>query len=637
MITKNVSIDLNSKTKPFRHFFRATGYANADYTYTEPLKRMYDCLESFDGYPQYMRLHNILTLHGRGDHYIVHEGRDYGNPVISESGGVDAVVSIDSGGALRFNWELVDKVYDIIVHHGMHPIMEAVFMPGCIAKNRTEYYLPANFVLWEKVISGFVSHWIDRYGIDEVRKWYFEIANEPEQFPLWNRDPSSFFALYDYFEYAIHSLDSSLKVGGPAVKQWEDGHRLFGLFLDHCARGVNYKTGRYGTRLDFISVHSKGGHPDMAGPSMDYMFNPLKQFISVLKEYPEFRNTEFLNDESDIVWEGNMGIAHKSWLNFRNTHYAPGFIAKMIHTYCLSLEDELGINLGIVDSDNCHLTWEKSFFSGNRSQFTPLGNAPCTDFIKKPMFNIFTMLGKLNSRRYLPEVNDSEFGIKYGVLATAGEKDVFSFLVWNFEDGLTEGVNERTISLHITGLNKEDAYDVLHFRIDEDHSNAYSEWCKMGNPYPLSQEQIRHLRQRESLELFEKPRMIEERSGIDMDILLPMHAVSMIVVVKRSGELQRTEPLCEHAPEVRHETGVNGNTQIFLRWKYSSRRDLTGYRVYRKTDGTEYKCINEDSLPLCSYFVDMDIEPGVEYIYCVSAVYAGGEESGKSPGGTIGR
>ncbi|QQO10984.1 GH39 family glycosyl hydrolase [Breznakiella homolactica] len=637
MIFKDVTVDLRSETKPFKHFFRATGYANADYTYTPPVKRMYDCLASYQGYPLYMRLHNILSLHGKGDYYITREGLDYGNPVINGSGQVDIVVSLDEDGKPVFNWEPVDAVYDIIIGHGMHPIMEAVYMPGCIARSDTEYYLPKTFALWEAVTEAFVKHWINRYGIDEVREWYFEICNEPEQYPLWNEDPSSFFALYDYFEHAIHRIDTRLKVGGPAVKQWEDGQRLYKAFLRHCHDGSNYRTGEYGTRLDFISVHSKGGHPDLVGPSMDYLFNPLREFAAVLGEFPDFAGIEFFNDESDIVWEGNMGISHKSWLNFRNTHYAPGFIGKMIHQYCLILQDELNLNLSIVDSDNCHLPWEKSFFSGNRSQFTPLGPAPCTDFIKKPMFNIFPLLGKLGDERYTGKNNDPEFGTKYGVLATRKEEACYSFLLWNFEDGLSDDVNDRTIRLRLENLDASACYDVLHYRIDGSTSNAYAAWSRMGKPYPLTLEQTALIREKEELELYDAPSCFSGRDSYNAEVHLPLHAVSLLLLVRRSEPAAAgSERAIANAPVLAAEKGVLGNTQVFIRWNFSERPDLAGYYIYRGL-GTDDPgvCINKDKPLQCSYCVDMDVSGGQSLSYSVSVVYADGTESGRSPEGVI--
>ncbi|MDR2553579.1 MAG: hypothetical protein LBD31_10515 [Treponema sp.] len=621
MIYKDIDIDLAGEGKPFAHFFRATGYANADYTYTPPLRRMYDCQASYRGQPEYMRLHNILTLHGRGDYYIYHEGRDYGNPAKEQ---VDRVVSRE-GGKLRFNWELVDRVYDIIIGHGMRPIVETVYMPAAVCAPGSSL-LPENFSLWGEVISAFARHWIDRYGLEEVRRWYFEIWNEPDNHREWNEDPSSFFALYDYFEAALHGIDQHLKAGGPAVKQWDEGKRIFRSFLEHCARGVNFTTGAYGTRLDFISVHCKGGHPSLPGPSIGHMFNPLLEFIAILKEYPCFKDTEFFNDESDIVWEGNMGISHKNWLGFRNTHYAPAFTAKMISRYCDEILDRAGVNLTVVDSDNSHLLWEKSFFSGNRSQFSPLGPVPSADLIRKPVFNIFPLLGRLGSERCPLHPEDGEFGEKYGVLATRDREGGPAFLLWNCEDGLMDDVNPRTIRLHIKNLDPGAVYDLLRFRIDGEHSSAYGAWRRMGSPWPLNRDQIRLLREHDGPALAEAPERVSGKDKLDLECFLPMHGVCLILLAKPPAGEEKPEK-----PEVILEQGAWGGSQAFIRWNYSRRRDLLGYRVYRGKPGEERRIINKAENTLCSYFVDLDLEEGASYAYSVSFVYADGRESPRSP------
>jgi xylan 1,4-beta-xylosidase len=362
------------------------------------------------------------------------------------------------------------------------------------------------------------------------------------------------------------------------------------------------------------------------------MFNSLREFVKILKEFPRYEKTEFINDESDIVWNGNWGTSHKSWLNFRNTHYAPGFTAKMVWTYCSVLEDELQVNLSIVDSDNCHLAWEKSFFSGNRSQFTPLGPAPCSDIIRKPVFNIFPLLAKLGTERYLINPPDEEYGVKYGALPTRDGEKGYAVMLWNFEDGLAEDVNERCIRLHLTNTEAAE-YHLLHFRIDGSHSNAYGAWCKMGRPYPLKPDQIRSLRDCEGLELAEKPKTVKGGARIELEISIPMHGVSLIKLVKalppgKHGD----ERAIRNGAELLREEGFTGNTQVFIRWDYSASADLAGYRVYRKKSGeTAARCINKSESAQCSWYVDMDVEKDAEYSYSASVLYADGSESPRSP------
>ena len=611
MIEKKLNIDLSGNYKPFSHFYQATGYANADYTYTPAVQRMYDYESSYAGHIRYMRLHNIMTLHGKGDYYKFSCHCDYGNPTPNNiaTKGVDTVVVRSREGKLSYNWKFVDKVYDTIISHEMKPIVEMVYIPSAI-QNPAYPAIPVCYQLWGKVVKDFVQHWTKRYGREEVASWYFELINEPENYPVMNERPETLFALYDYFEDAVHSVDSSYCCGGPATKQWEAGKRLFDLFLQHCESGVNFANGEFGARLDFISVHCKGGRPGISvSPDMNYMFSTLREYAALLKKYPKFLKTPFFNDESDIVWEGNMGVAHASWLNFRNTEYAPGFVCKMVNTYCDVIEDELGLNLAIVDSDNSHLPWEVSLFSGNRSQMTPLGKAPTTDIIRKAFFNAYVLLARLGEERLVVDVPDAEFGVKYGCLTTRS-KAGYALMLWNFEDGLDGEVNARKISLSLTGLGEKGRYKVVTYRIDRNHANAYGAWMAMGRPYPLAKEQILTLRDNDFLAPDSSvPQTKGDRYTGSFE--MPMHSVVLLLLIK--DEERQPETLSLKKPVV--EKGTLGDKQVFLSWSYTKRPDFVGYEILR-----DDKIIN-NRLLADACFVDGDVEKGKKYIYAIRAVY----------------
>ena len=247
-------------------------------------------------------------------------------------------VGMDEAGELKFDWSVVDRVYDIMLQHQMRPIVETISVPVCIRKNSEQRFIPGDYKKWGQVLKAFTQHLQERYGAEEIEKWYFEIWNEPDNYKPWTTDSSTFLALYDFMEDAVHSVNPRLKVGGPAVKQGPAGVKIFREFLNHCRDGLNYATGKFGTRVDFISVHCKGGWPNTYCPSMEFMFNPLKEYMEIVKEYPEYKDIEFFNDESDILCEGSQGIWKESWLNFRNTHYFPGFVCKMVDTYCRTAE-----------------------------------------------------------------------------------------------------------------------------------------------------------------------------------------------------------------------------------------------------------------------------------------------------------
>jgi hypothetical protein len=148
----------------------------------------------------------------------------------------------------------------------------------------------------------------------------------------------------------------------------------------------------------------------------------------------------------------------------------------------------------------------------------------------------------------------------------------------------------------------------------------------MGSPWPLSREQIRILRENDGPALDASPQLLDGKECVDLEYVLPMHGVCLVLLVKRISRQETIEKL-----ELSPETGAWGGKQVFLRWKYSVRPDLAGYKVFRKkADEAGYRSINKPENTLCSYFIDLDVEPGASYCYSVAAVYADGTESSPS-------
>ena len=90
---------------------------------------------------------------------------------------------------------------------------------------------PKDWAKWDDLIYQFTKHLVDRYGMDEVAKWYFEVWNEPN-IDFWVGDPkqATYFELYDHSAAAVKRVSARLRVGGPATAQaaWADA------FIQHC-------------------------------------------------------------------------------------------------------------------------------------------------------------------------------------------------------------------------------------------------------------------------------------------------------------------------------------------------------------------------------------------------------------------
>ena len=96
-------------------------------------------------------------------------------------------------------------------------------------------------------MTAFAQHLVDRYGIDEVSQWYFEVWNEPN-LDFWTGRPAqqTYFELYDNTARALKAVNPRVRVGGPATAQaaWVDD------FIAHCDENH--------VPLDFVSTHVYG-------------------------------------------------------------------------------------------------------------------------------------------------------------------------------------------------------------------------------------------------------------------------------------------------------------------------------------------------------------------------------------------
>jgi xylan 1,4-beta-xylosidase len=76
---------------------------------------------------------------------------------------------------------------------------------------------PADYDDWATLIRTLVGHWVDRYGVAEVRQWFLEVWNEPNLRAFWTGTQDDYFKLDGRTVQAIKSVDGSLRVGGPAT------------------------------------------------------------------------------------------------------------------------------------------------------------------------------------------------------------------------------------------------------------------------------------------------------------------------------------------------------------------------------------------------------------------------------------
>ncbi|HEY9105945.1 MAG TPA: beta-xylosidase [Roseateles sp.] len=128
------------------------------------------------------------------------------------------------GDKLVFDWTAIDKLYDAMLARGIKPFVELGFSPKVMTtSNLTIFYWKGNTSHpqpgpWSELIDAFVRHLIQRYGIEEVRKWPFEVWNEPNLDGFWEKaDQKAYFELFANTSRTIKKIDPTLKVGGPST------------------------------------------------------------------------------------------------------------------------------------------------------------------------------------------------------------------------------------------------------------------------------------------------------------------------------------------------------------------------------------------------------------------------------------
>ena len=176
-----------------------------------------------------------------------------------------AVCTLDREGNVLYNWQYIDLVLDALLSCGIRPLVELGFMPNCLKSGEKTIFWwkgnvtpPKDMRQWRDLVSAFTRHVTGRYGAQEVRRWYFEVWNEPNLPQFFDGTREEYFALYDASAETVKEVDPAYRVGGPATAGISEGTWIPEL-ISHCAQN--------NIPLDFVSTHTYGvdGHLDEFG------------------------------------------------------------------------------------------------------------------------------------------------------------------------------------------------------------------------------------------------------------------------------------------------------------------------------------------------------------------------------------
>ncbi len=532
----SIQVDAGKKLGPLTPIWSYFGYDEPNYTYMKDGKKLLSELAALSPVPVYVRVHSLLVT---------------GDGKAALKWGSTNAYTEDASGKPIYDWTIVDRIFDTYVERKMKPLVQVGFMPEALSSKPQPYthnwkpgdkysdvftgwaHPPKDYAKWSELVYQWTKHCVQKYGKAEVESWKWEVWNEPDG-GYWQSTPEEFQKLYDYTADAVKRALPTAQIGGPDTTGpgSEKAAAFLRSFLDHVLHGKNYATGKTGSPLDHILFHAKGS-PKFVGDGVvmgiEKQLQSLAKGFEIIASFPELKGKPIMIGESDP--EGCAACSSRVYPQnaYRNGVMYSSYTAAVMPRH-LDLAKKYGVNLvGAV-------TWafefeDQPYFDGFRDL--------ATNGIDKPVLNVFRMLGMMagdrvavNSTGAASLDSITSGGVKDGpdinAMASADARSV-AVLVSNYHDSGKLGP-AAPVDLHITGLPKGRLL-VQHYRVDNQNSNAYEAWKKMGSPAQPSKDQYAQLEQAGQLQLLDSPRWISAANGgtrVTFD--LPRHGVSLIRV-----------------------------------------------------------------------------------------------------------
>ncbi len=395
------------------------------------------------------------------------------------------VYSEDRQGRPVYNFQYIDVVYDAILRTGMRPFVEFGFMPQRLSTGDKSIFWwkgnitpPRDYAKWSALIEALLRHWTNRYGHDEVRRWYFEVWNEPNLKDLfWSGDQAEYFKLYDATVKAVKNVSADYRVGGPATA----GRAWVTEMIDHASKSR--------TPLDFITTHDYGvsGRGLDAEGNQQLYLDPSPDAIS--------GGVREVRSKIKASSMSNLPLHYTEW----STSYSP---RDPVHDAYISAPYIVSRLKGSEGHAQSMSYWTfTDIFEENGPVPSPFhGGFGLINFqgLRKPSFYAYQFINRLGDEELISTDRDS--------WTTRGDEGV-QILFWNYTPPKTEESNQvlykkdlpskqvENVSVSIAGL-RPGSYTMRIYRVGYGSNDVYTDYLKMGSPSTLTREQVKSLAER---------------------------------------------------------------------------------------------------------------------------------------------
>jgi xylan 1,4-beta-xylosidase len=253
--------------------------------------------------------------------------------------------------------------------------------------------------------------------------------------------------------------------------------------------------------------------------------------FAIIASFPELKSKPIVIGESDPDGCAACSAQVYPQNGYRNgSLYASYTAASFARKYDLAAKH--GVNLEGA------LTWafefeDQPYFAGFRTM--------ATNGIDKPVLNVFRMFSRMSGRR-IAALSDGavplETMLRQGVRGRPDVSAVASLdenkmcvLVWHYHDDDLPG-SVASIAVEVSGLPSKDVEArLVQFRIDDEHSNAFTAWKAMGSPQHPTADQLAQLEKTGKLTTLSDPQPVHVVDGrLSIPLRLPRQPVALLVV-----------------------------------------------------------------------------------------------------------
>ena len=397
------------------------------------------------------------------------------------------------------NFQRVDQVYDGLLERGVSPFVELSFMPKQLASGGNGFFFygmnispPKSNDDWAAFVKVFVTHLIERYGINAVKDWPIEVWNEPNLSSFWSGTKQQYFDMYKATAVAIKSIDPRIQVGGPSTAQAE----WIPEFAAYCAQN--------NTPVDFFSSHV------YSGDSQSRLFG---KGVNVPQNDVIPKTVAQLRQQIDASAFKGKPLWMSEW-----SSDSPAMIAHIL-TNCLGLcqamspwalseeFEELGVPDYILKEGDG-------------------GWGMVTAGIAKPSFNTFKLMHALGNQRLATEGP---------ALASLRDGKVVAAMVWNLAEtkqpsGIPGASHVRTVkgdakrfAVEFAGARPGQRARIRY--VDQVRGSPMPAWREMGSPQYPNPKQLEQLRHRADIQ---PPQLASLDSHRRLTLTLPPEGVALI-------------------------------------------------------------------------------------------------------------